>query len=230
MEILHYDRVTRELLGQGVADPDPLTDGAWLIPAHAVAAADAPLPPTRDGYARVLNATGDGWEYVEDHRGKEGWLPGGAPHVVVDLGPLPEGWSEVEPPQPLASVVAAKQGQIRDGAEAVLAPMKAEYGPTEIASWDQQYEEANALEGNPDAPAPLVRAIAAARGMDAAALAARIRANRAAWVSISGHVVGQRLAYQDALDAAAALSDEGEARAAIAAIVPVYTLPEAANA
>lgn len=134
------------------------------------------------------------------------------------------------PPPTVEALRAAKQAQIRDGAEAVLAPLKAEYGPTEIASWDQQYEEANALEANPDAPAPLVRAIAAARGMDAAALAARIRANRAAWVAISGHVVGQRLAYQDALDAAAALPDEDEARAAITAIVPVYTLPEAANA
>jgi len=224
MEILHYDRVTRELLGPGVADPDPLTDGVWLIPAHAVAADAAPLPPTRDGYARVLNATGDGWDYMEDHRGMTGYVNGVAV-TITDMGPLPEGWSGVEPTQPQASVAAAKQAQIRDGAEAVLAPLKAEYGPTEIASWDQQYEEANALEANPDAPAPLVRAIAAARGMDAAALAARIRANRAAWVAISGHVVGQRLAYQDALDAAAALPDEDEARAAIMAIVPVYTLP-----
>lgn len=122
MEILHYDRVTRELLGPGVADPDPLTDGVWLIPAHAVAADVAPLPPTRDGYARVLNATGDGWEYVEDYRGKEGWLPGGAPHVVVDLGPLPEGWSEIEPPRPAAEVravllarIGQRKNQMRDG-------------------------------------------------------------------------------------------------------------------
>lgn len=103
---------------------------------------------------------------------------------------------------------------------------------TEIASWDQQYEEAKALKANADATAPLVRAIAAARGMDAVLLAvllaARILVNRAAWVAISGHAVGQRLAYQDVLDTAAALTDEGAARAAIADIVPVYTLPDTA--
>ncbi len=230
MEILHYDRVTRELLGQGVADPDPLTDGAWLIPAHAVAADAALLPPSRDGYARVLNAAGDGWEYVEDHRGKEGWLPGGAPHVVVDLGPLPEGWSEIEPPQPLASVVAAKQAEIRDAAEAFLAPLRAEYGPTEMASWDTQKEEAKALLADSSADAPYIRSASTARGMDPMIFAARVITNNAAWAAIGGHVGGQRLAYQDALDAAAALPDEAEARAAIAAIVPVYTLPEAVNA
>lgn len=149
--------------------------------------------------------------------------PGG----VIGMGQDGRPVAACASPPTIEALRAAKQAAIRDEAEKVLAPLKAEYGPTEIASWDQQYEEATALDAVPDAPAPLVRAIAAARGMEPAELAARIRANRAAWVAISGHVVGQRLAYQDALDAAAALTDEAEARAAIAAIVPVYTLPGA---
>jgi len=147
--------------------------------------------------------------------------------LVIHAGPDGQPVAVDRPALSIAELRLAKQTSIRDEAEKVLAPLKAEYGPTEIASWDQQYEEATALDAAPDAPAPLVRAIAAARGMDPAELAARIRANRAAWVAISGHVVGQRLAYQDALDAAAALTDETEARAAIAAIVPLYTLPGA---
>lgn len=229
MEILHIDPATREFQGAGAADPDPLTDGVWLIPAHAVAAADAPLPPARDGYSRVLNATGDGWEYVEDHRGMAGYVNGAAV-TITDMGPLPEGWSEVEPPQPLASVVAAKQAEIRDAAEAFLAPLRAEYGPTEMASWDTQKEEAKALLADSSADAPYIRSASTARGMDPMIFAARVITNNAAWAAIGGHVGGQRLAYQDALDVAATLPDEDEARAAVAAIVPVYTLPEAANA
>jgi len=137
----------------------------------------------------------------------------------------------VDPPAPeRASVFAAKQAEIRDKAEAILSPLRSEYGPTEIASWDQQWQEAVAVQADPAAPAPLIRAIANARGMAPEVLAQRIIANRAAWVAISGHVVGQRLAYQDALEATAAIADDAEAVIAIQAINPVYTLPEADNA
>lgn len=183
---------------------------------------DAPLPSAWHRWQRQ----GDAWVAVEDHRGRVGWLADGTPHTVAALGALPDGWTEAEPPQPpvpLADLISAKQAEIRDGADAALA---VEYGVMERQTWDQQYAEAEEIRTNPDALASLVRAIAAARGMDAGALAARIRANRDTWVAISGHVVGQRLAYQDALDAAAALTDEAAARAAIAAIVPVYTLPD----
>ena len=131
----------------------------------------------------------------------------------------------VPPRLSLYSLIIAKQAEIRDGAEAVLAPLKAEYGPTEIASWETQKEEAKALLADPDAEAPYIRSASATRGMDPLVFAARVIANNAAWATIGGHVGGQRLAYQDALDAAAALPDEAAARAAIAAIVPVYTLP-----
>lgn len=129
-----------------------------------------------------------------------------------------------------ASIYSMKQCAIRDGAEAILSPLRSEYGPTEIASWDQQWQEAVAVQADPAAPAPLIRAIANARGMAPEVLAQRIIANREAWVAISGHVVGQRLAYQDALEATAAIVDDAEAVLAIHAINPVYTLPEADNA
>ncbi|UZP67643.1 hypothetical protein N1030_01370 [Desulfovibrio mangrovi] len=122
------------------------------------------------------------------------------------------------------------QTEIRDRAEAVLSPLRSEYGPTEIASWDQQWQEATALSADPAAPAPLIRAIAGARGMAPEMLAQRIIANREAWVTISGHVVGQRLAYQDALESTAAIVDDAEAVAAIQAINPIYALPEVNNA
>ena len=35
MKIWHYHPASGQLMGEGLADPDPLTPGAWLIPAHA---------------------------------------------------------------------------------------------------------------------------------------------------------------------------------------------------
>lgn len=134
--------------------------------------------------------------------------------------------ADVPPPEPtLAELRAAKQAEIRDKAEAFLAPLKVEYGPTEIDTWDTQKEEAKALLADPDAEAPCIRSASASRGMAPLVFAARVIANNKAWSIIAGHVVGQRLAYQDTLDAAAVLSEDSAARAAIAAIVPVYTLP-----
>ena len=115
-------------------------------------------------------------------------------------------------------VKLAKQAEIRDLADGFLLTLAAEYGVMEKLTWDQQAMEADALAMDAGAPAPLVRSIAAARGMDPFELAARIQANRAQWVVLSGCIVGQRLGYQDQLDAATTTEQ-------VAAIVPVYALP-----
>lgn len=181
------------------------TGGFYIEDLHANIPADA-VAITADEHAALLDAQAHGLVIQPDSAGHP---------VAVDA-----------PPPTLGAVIAAKQAEIRDAAEAVLAPLKAEYGPTEIASWDTQKEEAKALLADPNADAPYIRSASATRGMDPVVFAARVIANNAAWAAIGGHVGGQRLAYQDALDAAAALPDEDDARAAIAAIVPVYTLPD----
>lgn len=49
-----------------------------------------------EGFWPVLNAAGDGWNLVEDHRGKEGWVLGERIKIAT-VGPLPEGWSDTQP-------------------------------------------------------------------------------------------------------------------------------------
>ena len=36
------------------------------------------------------------WIQVEDHRDKQGYLEG-QPHIIKELGPLPDGWSDTKP-------------------------------------------------------------------------------------------------------------------------------------
>jgi hypothetical protein len=103
---------------------------------------------------------------------------------------------------------ALKQKEIVDGANALMESLAAEYGPMERATWDQQYDEAVEYLVDTTVPAPpLLYAIATARGMGVETLAQRIVANRSAWVDLSGAIVGQRLAYQDALDAATTVEE-----------------------
>jgi hypothetical protein len=62
-------------------------------------------PQIQDGY--IPHWTGTGWEQVEDHKGKEGYLDG-EPHTIKDYGPLPAGWSD-EPPPPTPEELAAQR-------------------------------------------------------------------------------------------------------------------------
>jgi ABC-type cobalt transport system substrate-binding protein len=223
MDIYHYHPATGELMGHGIAEPDPLVGGEFLVPAHATV---SPPPAAVVGKARCWR--NGVWQQVEDNRGVIYSVADGSARDWSELGPVPAGYSAVPvaPPAPTrAELYTAKQTEIRDGAEAMLTALAAEYAPLERQTWDQQAAEAEALQADADAPAPLVRAIAATRGMPVGELAARILANRRAWVAVSGHVVGQRLAYQDTLEATRGL-DDAQAAETIQDINPVYTLPE----
>ncbi|OWJ92729.1 hypothetical protein B6S59_19380 [Pseudomonas sp. A46] len=83
--IHHAHPLTGEYLGPGQADPDPMAEGAWLIPAHAYI--DAP-PPAGRGEAIVR--TEQGWQAVPDLRGTVYETATGAPVQHHELGPLPE--------------------------------------------------------------------------------------------------------------------------------------------
>ena len=117
IDIYHYNAQTGEFVSPGVACEDPLLPGQHPLPAHSTAVAP---PDAVDGYARVW--TGAAWEQIEDHRGRAGWLPDGAPYLVTGLGPLPDGWSNTEPPRPagemragLLAEIGARKNSLRDG-------------------------------------------------------------------------------------------------------------------
>lgn len=120
----------------------------------------------------------------------------------------------------LDQVRTAKQREIAAAHDAFLKVQSKEYSEMERQTWDSQRTEASALLVDPQADAPLVRAIANARGMDVVEMARRIQENTQAWSVLAGGATGQRLKYQDALEAYATVEE-------IEAINPVFNFPEA---
>lgn len=95
MKIYHYHSITREYLGEGLADKDPMVDGNWLIPANATNL--EPLP-RKDGFTIVLNNTKTSWKYVEDNRGKTIYNTTTKESKKVDyLGEIESGCTIIEP-------------------------------------------------------------------------------------------------------------------------------------
>ena len=122
MDIYHYHPATGELMGASKADPDPLSEGEWLIPAYATT--EAP-PEGQAGFARVFL---DGeWGQVEDHRGEVVWVDHETSFTIDDLGPLPEGASEEQPEAPPPTPQELRD-QLNDKLRAV--PSQGFGGPT----------------------------------------------------------------------------------------------------
>ena len=86
--IYHYSGITGELLGSGVADPDPLEAGNWLVPANAT---------TIDPPALLEDHTacwlGQDWELIEDNRGPLYSTTSGALRDHTELGAVPAGFT-----------------------------------------------------------------------------------------------------------------------------------------
>jgi len=86
MEFYTAHPLTREYLGAGLADPDPLDPDNWLIP--ALAYLDAPPAPETGKIVR-RTAAGDAWEQVEDFRGLVYRCDSGESTHHNELGALP---------------------------------------------------------------------------------------------------------------------------------------------
>lgn len=105
------------------------------------------------------------------------------------------------------AVRKTKQREISSRADAFILEAEGKYGLMERQTWGQQYSEALAYRADPESSVPLLDVIAVNRGMDVSTLAMHIVENRAAWELLAGTIVGQRLAYQDRLDAAVTVAE-----------------------
>jgi len=182
------------------------------------------VPEQREGYHPKWN--GETWEYVQDMRGTKYYMPDGSEHECSEIEELlPEGASLIkpEPPEPtLDEARTAKRREITAAHDAFLKAQSEEYSEMERLTWDMQRTGADRLAADPEdatEPALLVKAIADTRGIPVADMVARIKENTLPWSIIAGHATGQRLKYQDALEACTTVEE-------VEAINPVFTLPE----
>lgn len=80
---------TGEYVSQALADPSPLEEGVWLVPALAYL---DPPPDALPGWARIRQ--GDAWRQVEDHRGEVAYdTATRQPLTWAALGALPAGYT-----------------------------------------------------------------------------------------------------------------------------------------
>ena len=105
MKCYNYKNDTKEYISDSNCPLDPLESkkqgkSIWSLPANSTFVVP---PSSKEGYAIIFN--NNAWEYIEDNRGKIYWLSTDSwdsePHVMKDLGALPEGYLLERPEKPL---------------------------------------------------------------------------------------------------------------------------------
>lgn len=124
------------------------------------------------------------------------------------------------PPEPhkLDELKAIKLNEINILYQQSIATLTPTYPDDERLTFDKQEQEARAWLADNSTSTPFIDALATGRQMDKAELVSRIIAKADAFALTSGSLTGQRQRYEDLLDVA-------ETADAVAAIVPVYSLP-----
>lgn len=119
----------------------------------------------------------------------------------------------------LEELKAAKLAQINEGCQSALAALTPTYPEKELLTFERQEREARALLAGDGSDVAHITAIASGRGIPVAELARKIVAKADAFSLASGLLIGRRQQYEDLLE-------DAQTKEAVAAIQPVYTLPE----
>lgn len=119
----------------------------------------------------------------------------------------------------LEELKAAKLAQINEGCQSALAALTPTYPEKELLTFERQEREARALLAGDSSDVAHITAIASGRGIPVEELARKIVAKADVFSLGSGLLIGRRQRYEDMLEGA-------QTKEAVAAIQPVYTLPE----
>lgn len=142
-------------------------------------------------------------------------LPEGAEYTLITEEEAQVWWNAQ---RSLAESRADKRTEINAACSSALASLTAPYPQAELLTFDKQEAEARAWLADNTAPTPLLSALAAGRGIPLDELAGRIIAKADAFAAVSGFVIGQRQALEDALNACA----DAEA---VRSLTVTYALP-----
>lgn len=125
------------------------------------------------------------------------------------------------PVQQIEEAKSAKLSEINSACDAILNQAVNSYPESEVLTFDQQVEEVKAYQSSGNtADAPLLSALASARGITLDDLIQRVLSKRQAFSVLSGYVIGQRQALEDRLDECQTTED-------VNAIVVDIKIPEA---
>lgn len=157
--------------GQLIARYDSVINGD-NIPAEAIEVSE-------ELFWQTINEQDGDWRLVDDEIAK---LPF-APTTLPELKRL-------------------KTNEINGYFELAMLQITAGYPKSEIDSWNKQEAEAREWStGSVTAQTPLLDALAQARGLTKADLAARIIAKADLFAAVSGQLIGKRQGLEDTLDA-----------------------------
>lgn len=198
--IYHYDPDTGVALGTSFADPNPMEEGAFLLPAFATR-----LAPPEVVSGEAARWDGEGWVIVSDHRGRRYWLADGSVHTITDLGEeLPEGALDAPPPPPLEDQIASALAMVDAAAEAArLRFITGGAGQSMTYSEKRVEAEAYLAASSPvDADYPFLLASVPMDGENVAAVAATVTQMRQGWKAAGAAIEGMRLRAKSDLRAA----------------------------
>lgn len=194
--IYNYHPITREYLNQGLADPDPLEPGNFLLPAHSTEIA----PPNISAYEIAVYLV-DEWVIMADHRGETWYLPNREPVEIKEIGVSPEQDWTLEPSAlTLTELIKAKLKEINVVFEKSMSLVVTGYPEKEISSWAKQESEARAYVASNSASTPLIDALSTARNLPKAELVTRIIAKADLFAGVSGQLIGYRQSLEDQLN------------------------------
>ena len=119
----------------------------------------------------------------------------------------------------LAQVKKEQISQVLAASDAAMAALSSRYSEHEKFSWSKQEQEAKALQADPEAPAPLLRGIAATRGITLEELQVKVLANVGASELATALILGTQQRYEDEIAAAATIEE-------VQLVVPIFEMPE----
>lgn len=102
MDIFHFHPTTKQFLGAGVADENPLEPGAFLFPANSTL-----VQPPQVGQNQAAVFNGGAWSVVDDYRGLIYYLADDSKHVITDFGVVPPLNALTSPPVTPAKLLSA---------------------------------------------------------------------------------------------------------------------------
>ena len=181
-----------------------ITDRILTAGTHAEILPSLPYDTTVDVWAVPTDYRESGIFAAVQLQGAPREIPAcdiGAAQLLATL-PLP-----ADPAAQLSRARSERLAGINADADVLVSILATDYPEREIQSWPQQVKEAEALATNPEADAPLLSALAAARGVDRTDLGARVLAKASAYAAASGAIIGARQRLEDLLTAAETLDD-----------------------